>query len=121
MPKRHEMIEVTLRAEPLQLSVAERKYFKISIAAKNRGDGTIDPRLYNAKLFVNGQVSKAWSLAIGNGKREAKWFALPPGQTVSMTWSSLGESLLTGPGDFSLVLLFNNEESAHICVHVRSD
>jgi hypothetical protein len=73
------------------------------------------------KLLVNGKESMAWSLAIGNGKREAKWFALSPGETVSMTWSSLGESLLTGPGEFWLALLFNEKEYAPLRVDVRRD
>jgi hypothetical protein len=120
MSKAQEAIDVALRVEPVQLTVSERKNFKISIAATNRGDATVDPELHRAKLLVNGKESKAWSLAIGNGKRESKWFALPPGETVSMTWSSLGDSLLTGPGEFSLELLFNEAESAPIRVHVRA-
>jgi hypothetical protein len=112
------MIEVALRAEPLQLTEMERKNFKITISATNRGGATVDPELHRAKLLVNGKESRAWSLAIGNGKRETKWFALPPGETVSMTWSSLGESLLAGPGEFSLVVLFHGKESVPTRVQV---
>ncbi len=119
MPETLDKIEVALRAEPLQLTLAERKNFKISIAATNRGGTTVDPELHRAKLSVNGKESKVWSLAIGNGKREAKWFALPPGETVSLTWSALGESLLTGPGEFSLALRFNEKEIPPIRVQVR--
>jgi hypothetical protein len=119
-PETPETIDVALRVEPVELSLSQRKDFTISIAATNRGDATVDPHLHRAKLLVNGTESKAWSLAIGNGKREATWFALPPGATVSMTWSALGESLLTGPGEFSLALLFNETPSPPIRVLVRA-
>lgn len=116
-----EAINLEFKAEPLKLAMSERKNFKMSIAATNRGGEVIDPELHRAKLFVNGKESKAWSLAIGNGKREAKWSALPPGETVSLTWSSMGESILTGSGTFTLVLSFNETELAPVRVQVQAE
>ncbi len=113
-----ETVKLVLRAEPQQLTMSERKDFKISLAATNQGREIIDPQLHRAQLLVNGKESKVWSLAIGNGKREAKWFALPPGETVSMTWSSMGESLLTGPGVFTLTLRFDEMQLAPLQVQV---
>src|SRR5262245_49998139 len=113
-----ETIELVLSAEPQQLTMSRRKNFKISLAATNQGDEILDPQLHRARLLVNDKESKVWSLAIGNGKREAKWFALPPGDTVSMTWSSMGESLFTGPGVFTLTLRFEDMQLAPIHVHV---
>jgi hypothetical protein len=114
----NETVKLEIRAEPLQLMMSERKNFKIFIAATNQGDKVIDPELQRAKLFVNGKESKAWSLAIGNGKREAKWFALPPGDTVSMGWSSMGQSLFPAAGQYTLVLHFDNRKLEPIQVHV---
>jgi hypothetical protein len=114
-----DLVDVALHVDPSELTVSQRRSFKISIAATNRADATVDPELHHVRLLVNGRQSKAWSLAIGNGKREPRWFALPPGETVSMTWSSLGESLLTGPGEFSLALLANGRKSAPVLVRVR--
>jgi hypothetical protein len=111
-------IALNLLAEPLRLTLSERKDFKISISATNRGSQVIDPELHRAELFINGKASKAWSLAIGNGRREAKWSALPPGDTVSMTWSTLGESLFPAPGQYSLVLRHEGTELAPIHVEV---
>lgn len=111
-------IVLKLTAEPLQLTMPERKNFKISIDATNQGDETLDPELYRAELFVNGKWSKVWSLAIGNGKREVKWAALPPGEKVSMTWSSIGESLFPNPGTFKLLLRYGDTELAPIQVRV---
>jgi len=113
-------IKLDLRVEPQQLTLPEREHFKISLAATNEGDESVDPRLHRAKLFVNGKESKAWSLAISNGKREEKWSMLPPGETVSMTWSALGESLLTGPGVFTLELQLDTMQLAPIEVQVSA-
>ena len=115
---KEEPVKLVLRAEPQQLTLSERKHFKISLAAINQGREIIDPQLHRVKLLVNGKESKVWSLAISNGKREAKWSALPPGETVSMTWSSMGESLLTGPGVFTLALRFADMQLAPIQVRV---
>jgi len=115
---KEEPVKLVLRAEPQQLTLSERKYFKISLAAINQGREIVDPQLHRVKLLVNGEESKVWSLAISNGKREAKWFALPPGETVSMTWASMGESLLTGPGVFTLALRFDDMQLAPIQVRV---
>ena len=112
---------MVLGAEPGRLTMSERKNFKISIAATNEGGKVINPQLHEARLFVNGKESTVWSLAIGNGKREAKWFALPPGETVSMTWSSMGESLLTGPGLFRLALRLDEMQLAPIQVQVLAE
>jgi hypothetical protein len=56
--------------------------------------------------------------AVGNGRREEKWYALPPGDTVEMTWSTLGERLLAGPGDYALVLSFDGHEAEPVTVSV---
>ena len=70
-----ETVKVELTADPLQFTMAERKNFKISIAATNQGDEVIDPELHRAKLFINGKESIVWMLAIGNGAREKKWLS----------------------------------------------
>lgn len=113
-----EMIKLELTVDPLQLTMSERKNFKISIAATNQGDEVIDPELYRARLFINEKDSLVMSDAISNGKREAKWFALPPGETVSMTWSTMGKSLFPNPGTFALVLRLRDMELAPIQVQV---
>jgi hypothetical protein len=111
-------IDVELTAEPLRLTMPGRKNFKISMSATNQGKEVVDPELHRAQLFVNGKRSRVWSLAIGNGRREAAWSALPPGETVSMTWSSMGKSLFPNPGTFDLVLHFQDAERARLRVEV---
>jgi len=113
-------IKVEFSAQPWQLTMSSRKNFRISITATNRGGTTIDPELHRAKLFVNGNEAHVWNLAIGNGKREAKWSALGPAETVSMTWSSMGEALLPAPGVYRLSLRFDETEPAPIDVEVHA-
>jgi len=113
-----DLIRATLLAEPRQFSFAERTAFKIGISATNQGETVIDPELHQAQLFVNEKESKAWSLAISNGKREPIWAALPPKDSVSMTWSSLGPSLFPTAGEYKLVLRLGDIESEPIVVKV---
>ena len=114
-------INVRITAEPLRLTMSERKSFKISIVATNQGSEVINPELHRAKLSVNGKESIVWTLAIGNGGRELKWRALPAGETVSMTWSSMGESLFPDPGDFALVLHYKDAELPPTKVQVLAE
>jgi hypothetical protein len=114
-------IQLQLVADPLQFSISEVTSFKISISATNQGDKVIDPELHFAQLFVNDKESMAWNLAISNGHREDKWFALPPGETTSMTWSSLGRSLFPTSGDYSLVLRYFGQELEPIQVRVLAE
>ncbi|MBC7775973.1 MAG: hypothetical protein H7246_11110 [Phycisphaerae bacterium] len=102
MKKKDMLIE--LNASPLNLSLLERDQFKVTISATNHGASIADPELHLAELYVNDIPSKPWSLAIGNGKREAKWTALPSGETISMTWATLGEALFPEPGEYILIL-----------------
>lgn len=113
-----EAVTLTLEAGPRKLTMSQRGTFKISLGATNNGTQTIDPHLHEARLLVNGEESMAWSLAIGNGRRPPKWYALPPGQTVSMTWSSLGESLFAHSGVFTLTLLFHETQLAPVEIDV---
>ena len=113
------MIQLSLRAEPASLPVAARDRLQLTLSATNVGMEIIDPELSRADLLVNGERSDAFALAVGNGRREEKWFALPPGDSVSMTWSTLGETVLPGPGDYILVLSLDGEQAAPVTVTVR--
>lgn len=110
-------MQVELTADPLKFRISEIDNFNISIAATNQGDQVVDPELYRARLFINGKDSLAWSDMISNGHRETKWFALPPGDTVSMSWA-MGRSLFSVPGEYTLVLHYGGKELKPIQVHV---
>jgi hypothetical protein len=111
-------IQTSLRAEPTSLTVDTRDQLRVTLSATNVGTEIVDPELHRAQLLVNGQRSQAFAFAVGNGRREAKWYALPPGDTVEMTWSTLGERLFDGPGEYSLVLSFDGREAEPVSVSV---
>jgi len=112
-------IHLKLLAEPHDLFMAERGKFEVGVTASNRGTEVVDPELYRARLLINGRDSLVWSDAIGNGYREAKWFALPPGDSVSMIWTSMGESFFPRPGVYTLILRLSHIEAAPVVVRVR--
>jgi len=114
-------IELQLRAEPARLTVATRNRLQLSVTATNVGTEVIDPELHRAELRVNGKPSSAFGLAIGNGKRDPSWFALPPGESVSMTWSSLGDALFTDAGEYTLQLALDDREAEPVTVAVLAD
>jgi hypothetical protein len=114
-----EPIELELLAEPRDLSMTTRGVFEVGIVASNRGAAPVDPALDRARLLINGEDSLPWSDAIGNGLREARWFQLPPGESVSMSWPSMGEIFFPGPGVYTLELRLRDIESAPVVVHVR--
>ena len=116
-----DLIDVQIEADPSVFPISDISAFKISISATNRGSEEIDPELYQARLLINGQDSLAWSETIGNGRREEKWFALPPGDTVSMSWSTIGRSLFPTSGDYTLELHDGGRVMAPIQVQVLPD
>lgn len=104
-PAHMEPATVTTRMEvqPLRLTMAELEDFTLAIHAHNLGTNTVDPQLMSARLLVNGVNSEVFGLAVSNGIREDHWYALPPGQEVSLQWT-LGYSLFEKPGEYALVL-----------------
>ena len=120
-PRGLSAIQVELRAEPRQLGMSQRGSFKLTLSATNTGGQVANPELHRAELQVNGQRSQVFGLAVGNGKREARWYALPPGETVSQTWSSLGESLFPHPGEYALVLGHRGSQAKPVQVQVQPD
>jgi len=113
----NDAIKLALSAEPLELSMADRRAFKLTVAATNQSEALADPRFDMTRLLVNNRPSMAWNLAVSNGVRPAAWSALPSGKTVSADLTMLGEALFPAPGEYTLVLERNGVALAPI--HVR--
>mgnify|MGYP001180917126 CR=1 FL=1 len=113
-----DMVELHLTAEPLAFAYADRRQFTIRMTAVNQGDALVDPALDSVTLLVNEVESTAWNLAVANGRRDDKWFALPPGEAVSMSWSSLGASLFPAPGEYTLVFVYGERRLPALVVTV---
>jgi len=71
---------------------------------KNVGSATIDTEVWQSILLVNGEPSDVWGLAIANGLRDPREFALPPGDTVEFRRSFPSASILQKVGRYELVL-----------------
>ena len=111
-------VELRLDAGPATLTADTRDQFELTLTAANTGAETVNPELHRTELQVNGRRSRAFSSAVSNGRREERWFALPPGESVSMTWSTLGKSLFPEPGEFTLVLSHDGREAEPVVVSV---
>ena len=114
-------LDLTFTIDPLRLPASQRGRVVVTLGATNRGQHAVDPQLGRTELLVNGRPSKAWSLAVANGKRESAWFSLPAGKTVSLSLASLGPSLFPGPGRFHLVLQHGDHELDPVAVEIMND
>jgi hypothetical protein len=112
-------IGLKITAHPEHLLFSERNNFIISLTVTNLSGQLMRPELYLTKLFINEVESFVWSLAIGNGKKEAQWYSLPPGETTSMAWKSLGEPFFPVPGEYVLYAALHHKRSEEIRVFVN--
>ena len=110
-------ITVALIAEPATISVDRLDDFKVGVTVHNVGQQVVDPQINYSELKVNGAPSHDWSMALMNSGHEAKWVALPPGESVTGTWV-LARQLFPRPGDYKLVLTVAGISSATVEVHV---
>ncbi len=104
-------IEWTLTTSASPVAVADLVHFEIAIAATNTGGDTIDPQYMGcveasepclaSGWKLDGAESMALNLTFGNGGREARWRALPPGDTVTDR-RIMGDSLELAPGDHTI-------------------
>jgi hypothetical protein len=113
------VIVLRLGIEPTDMELDERPQMRLTVSATNAGVEMVDPELYRTELLVDGKPSMVFAETIANGRRAEKWVALPAGDTVSMTWSGLGAFVLPGPGEHTLVLALNQQESEPVTVTVR--
>jgi hypothetical protein len=79
-----------------------REPVRLRASVTNLGRDTIDTELYRSTLFIDGEPSFDWGMAIGNGAREPLELELPPGQRVEV--DRILSGLVKEPGDHKLVL-----------------
>ena len=70
----------------------------VRVRVENEDDRTLDLQLPASRLSVDGHLLQAWNLAIGNGARDARESALPPGDAIEAA-RVLGRSLVDAPGE----------------------
>lgn len=118
---KQEKLTLTLLAPDAEFVFSLRSKFTIAISVTNEDDKIIDPELHLTNLMVNGKESVAWMEAISNGHRSANWFSLPPGQSVSISWSTLGQQLFPSPGEYILQIQLRAIKSPAVKVTVLPD
>lgn len=119
--KKTEKLTLKLSATPTRFSLSLRKNFIIEMMATNEGYEIIDPELHAAELLINGKESFAWMETIGNGLRSGNWFSLPPHQSVSMSWATIGDQLFPTSGEYILQLQLRTIKSEQIKITVLKD
>jgi hypothetical protein len=92
--------------------------FMIHFGLVNDGDKAVDPEIESSQLFVNGKELKDWSFIIGNGPRDDRWKALPPGDHLSFGYA-LGKHF-EKPGAYRVSWKGKNFESPEIVFRVKS-
>lgn len=90
-----------LRALPPRLSMTDRAAFRLRLEVTNTAAAPLDASDGYATFTRDGQASHALDLAFGNGAREARWAALPPGDTVGDE-RGMGEELFPAPGTYAI-------------------
>jgi hypothetical protein len=110
-------IRVELIAEPAALTEQTLPTLTIRGIVTNLGSHTVDTQGYASELLVDDQPSMAWSMAIGNGARDARERALPPGERVELK-RVMGSGLFKEPGDHTLVLRVRGVASNPVKVHL---
>lgn len=99
-----EGLEAKLLTSSQGFPASEIEQFELGVRIINHGKEAVEPDAHLFELLVNGASSKAFSLAISNGRREEKWLVLPPGESVEYTWKTMGPSLFTESGEYKLEL-----------------
>jgi archaellum component FlaG (FlaF/FlaG flagellin family) len=111
-------IEFEIVVTPSKFNLADIGKVQIAMQVLNTGAEIIDADAHLFDLQVNGEPSMVWSLS-GNGIREAKWSALPPGESVSRTWDSLAAGLFPAIGIYKLQLSWNGKMAPLVTVEVE--
>ena len=66
------------------------KGIAIHFTVVNDGSAPLDPKIVASKIIVNGKELEDSGFILGNGPRDARWDALPPGDSLRFTYA-LGE------------------------------
>jgi hypothetical protein len=53
----------------------------------NDGSKTLDPKIESSKIIINGVELKDSGFIFGNGPRDNRWRALPPGDSLEFTYA----------------------------------
>jgi hypothetical protein len=63
------------------------KELLIHFTLVNDGTKPIEPKIESSKIIINGKELGNSALILGNGPRDARWDALPPGDVLEFTYA----------------------------------
>ncbi len=114
MPPR---LRVDLDVTPERVTTRSLDSLTVQVSVTNEDTETIDLQLPSSTLLVDGVPSRSWNIAIGNGAREARESALPPGDSIQVA-RVMGDGLVREPGDHEAVLEVRGVPSppAHVVI-----
>ena len=96
-------LEVQVAVSPDHVGTGDLDGLTVHAVVVNRSDESVDTQLFRSTLLVDGERNQSWGLAIGNGARDAKERALPPGERV-IARRVMGRALVSAPGEHEVVL-----------------
>ncbi len=106
-------LRLEMTAAPERIGPDEQ--LTIRLAAVNEGPDPADSRLRESRLFVDGEPSMTWSLAISNGTGDVRERELPPGERIEAA-RQFAASLLREPGDHELIAEVDGVRSNSVTV-----
>lgn len=113
-----EGVNLEVKLSKLEFPLSELEKVEITVSGTNLSGDTLDPRFHALEMWIHDQPSMAWQLTIGNGLRPMKWYKLPPGESVELTWSTLAASLFPEPGKYPVKIVFNDAVISEFNVRV---
>jgi hypothetical protein len=90
--------------------MSNRAQFILRRRVTNTGTTAADAMTPSASFTVNGAPSMELDMAFGNGARENRWQALPPGESA-FDEREMGESLFPAPGQYTLTMTVDGANS----------
>jgi hypothetical protein len=92
------------------------KELYIHFTLVNDGSETIDPKIESSKIIINGVELENAGFIVGNGPRDARWHALPPGDALEFTYAL--EDYFKEPGIYRVSWKGGNFEAPTIVFRV---
>ena len=88
------------------------KELSIYFTIVNEGNRTIDPQIESSKIIINGVELESSAFIFGNGIRDQRWRALPPGDSLEFTYAL--ENYFKEPGIYRVSWRGKNFETPTI-------
>ena len=107
-------LSVRLTVEPSCLG--KNSEVRIRGEVRNVGSVVTPARSESSLLLINGEPAANWPLAIGNGMRDPREFALPPGEQIEFQRTLPASSLFQRPGKQEMVLVVEGVPSPAVTI-----